>query len=176
MNLSGKKIGIALSSNLLHDNKLLQEAEALMSRGAEIWLLLWEEEAQPTSGKEPFYINIEKKILNLMAARQRLESGAAFPGLDLLALVPSPASFLEKIKNYPHPALPYPLLLAPQGGLEILPVLSRIIFKNNIYLVPCGVLASMITYRVDLLAESCMAAIERQQLEPLFWEHSSLPY
>ncbi|HHT46200.1 MAG TPA: hypothetical protein GX004_02755 [Firmicutes bacterium] len=188
MILRGKKIGFALTIGQLGDTRILKEIEKLMLQGAELLIILFpeekkEEENIKTRLKNIFqHLNIKKRDFDNKA--DRLDG----PFLDLLVVIARSRRFLnilEKIvpENYGNL---FPLVLVPAFEKELsvsLNSLSLLIKNKGIYFVPFGpvnykknknIITSLCS-RIDLLPETCAAALEGRHLKPTVWENHFFP-
>lgn len=189
MILHGKKIGFALTIDQLGDTRILKEIEKLMLQGAELLIILFseekkEEEIIKTRFKNIFqHLNTEEQDFDNKPDRL---NGPSF--LDLLVVIPRSRRFLnilEKIvpENYCNL---FPLVLVPAFENELsvsLNSLSLLMKKKGIYFVPFGpvnykkdknVITSLYS-RIDLLPETCAAALEGRHLKPTAWENHFFP-
>ena len=168
--LLGKKIGFVLTTGQLGCTIILREIKKMMFAGAEISIILLD----PAGKKE----KTEKRLQDIFV-----------PALDLLVLVPDSELLwgcLEQTTG--GKALPFPLVLIT--ALENMPALplnsvSSLMKRDGIYFVPFGPIEqrqpetekrSTLHSRLDLLAETCAAALEGHQLKPSTWEDLSFPH
>jgi dipicolinate synthase subunit B len=188
MILHGKKIGFALTIGQLGDTRILREIEKIMLQGAELFIILFsedkkEEEILLTRFKRIFqYINMANYGLD--ARPDNLD----YPFLDLLVVIPCSKRFLsvlEKIVPEKNCNL-FPLVLVPaiDNDLSVsLSSISALMKKKGIYFVPFGPVNSKenkngtasFYSRIDLLPETCAAALEGRHLKPTSWENHFFP-
>ncbi len=170
MRLQGKKIGIMLEIKQLSDTRILNEINRIMFEGAEVLIVL-------TGGKKE-------------------EEAGNFPALfheslfDLLVFIPCAGEQLSLLKKtIPRDYNGLPLVVVPALEKELCPPLddiSTLMEVRGIYFVPFGPLARgdgekkrkqtpSLFSRLDLLTESCIAALEGHSLKHSFWENNFFP-
>lgn len=200
MLLQGKKIGFALTMTQLGNITILQEIEKIMIAGAELALILLDPEAKEEALWERFQIILQaagtkirqEKTLNhtVHAAKPKeISPPATYPFLDLLIIVPDSATLLGFLEQFvAENRLDLPLVLVTSlGNKPVLPwgQISTLMKKKGIFFVPFGPIElkqdqkgdnELIFSRMDLLTETCAAALEGHQLEPSAWENLSLPH
>ncbi len=192
MILHGKKIGFALTIGQLGDTGILREIEKMMLQGAELFIILFPEEKKEEEEillarlKKIFrHINIDS---NGFCADPDNPDNPDYPFLDLLVLIPCSKrvlSILEKIIPEKYCGL-FPLVLVPAFKSELsvsLSSLSSLMKKKGIYFVPFGPVNSRrnkngiasFYSRIDLLPETCAAALEGRHLKPTAWDNHFFP-
>ncbi len=200
MLLQGKKIGFALTMTQLGNITILQEIEKIMIAGAELALILLDPKAKEEALWERFQIILQaagtkirqEKTLNhtVHAAKPKeISPQATYPFLDLLIIVPDSATLLGFLEQFvAENRLDLPLVLVTSlGNKPVLPwgQISTLMKKKGIFFVPFGPIElkqdqkgdnELIFSRMDLLTETCAAALEGHQLEPSAWENLSLPH
>ncbi len=124
------------------------------------------------------------------SSREALHEGSA-PGrnfLDLLVIIPVPAHLLRLLaqSGAEEPCSP-PLVLIPVLKGEPMPpfsCISPLMGKEGIFFVPFGPVGLkkepktgtlLFSSRLDLLAETCSAALDGKQLNPYLWESNCIP-
>ncbi|MGI5822503.1 MAG: hypothetical protein ACOX6Z_00975 [Dethiobacteria bacterium] len=200
MLLQGKKIGFALTMTQLGNVTILQEIEKIMIAGAELAIILLDPKAKEEALWERFQIIFQaagtkirqEQTLNhtVHAAKPgEISSPTTYPFLDLLIIVPDSATLLGFLEQFvAENRLNLPLVLVTSlGNKPVLPwgQISTLMKKKGIFFVPFGPIElkqdqkgdnELIFSRMDLLTETCAAALEGHQLEPSAWENLSLPH
>ncbi|MGI6318073.1 MAG: hypothetical protein GX263_03570 [Firmicutes bacterium] len=188
MTLHGKKIGFALTIGQLVDTRILKEIEKIMLQGAELFIILFSEEK---TEEEILLTRFKKIFQHINMTNCSLEAkpdNLVYPFLDLLVVVPCSKSFLsvlEKIVPEKNCNL-FPLVLVPALDNEFsvpLSSISSLLKKKGIYFVPFGPVNSKknkngvasFYSRIDLLPETCAAALEGRHLKPTSWENHFFP-
>ena len=200
MLLQGKKIGFVLTINQVGNTIILQEIKKILFAGAEVFIILLD----PAGKKEEIVERLQDIFAPaLTEGRERIVKNKAAtltgpdnasclpqqPFLDLLVLVPDSEVLLgclEQItaENSPHPPL---VLITALENIPALPLsrISSLMKKNEIFFVPFGPIEqkqemiekkSILYSRMDLLTETCAAALEGHQLKPSIWEDLSFPH
>lgn len=201
MLLQGKKIGFVLSLKQLGNTRILSEIENILLQGAEIFIILLspEEKKEEEVIKNKFQNIFRHLSLEILKKRgsegplpiisEKRQENLDYPFLDLLVVVPNSGRFLgilEQItpENHSNP----PLVLVPTLENESAPPLSYIsslMKKKGIFFVPFGPVdrkqekknkTTLLYSRLDLLAETCAAALEGEQLKPSIWENHTFPH
>jgi hypothetical protein len=160
MLLLSKKIGFITAIAQLGEKRILNEIEKIMLEGAEVFII----PLNPGLQKESF-------------------SGLQITILDLLVFFPASERLLDlldkiTIEEYKKPAL----VLAPNFESKQPPYsfISSLLEKNKIFFVPFGPVNKAdskpaLYSRLDLLLETCIAALEGHQLQPYIWENNPFP-
>jgi len=200
MLLQGKKIGFALSLKQLGDTKILSEIENILLQGAEIFIILLNPEEKKEEGIKNKFQNIFRHLsLEILKKRgsgetvpilpEKRQENLDYPFLDLLVVVPNSGhllGLLEQITPEDHSSPP--MVLVPTLENEPAPPLSYIsslMKKKGIFFVPFGPVdqkqeiknkTTLLYSRLDLLAETCAAALEGEQLKPSTWENYNFPH
>ncbi|NMB42443.1 MAG: hypothetical protein GX996_11015 [Firmicutes bacterium] len=199
MLLQGKKIGFALTIKQLSNTVILQEIEKLMLSGAELFIILLD----PPEKKEALKNKLQNilrqirqeltkkrgEINNSITVTENLNAGLNYPFLDLLVVIPDSERFLNFLEQAtPEGDTGLPLVLVPTLKNEPAPSLgyiSSLMKKKNIYFVPFGPVGqkpkkeeknTYLCSRLDLLMETCSAALEGHQLKPSTWEGHFFPH
>jgi len=200
MLLQGKKIGFALTMIQLGNITILEEIEKIMIAGAELSIILLDPKAKEEALLERFQ-NIfqaagakirQKKTLKppeRAAKAGEMPPAKTYPFLDLLIVVPDSAALLSFLEQFvAENCLNLPLVLVTSlGNKPVLPwgQISALMKKEGVFFVPFGPIElkpekkgeqALIFSRMDLLTETCAAALEGHQLEPSAWENLSLPH
>lgn len=171
--LKGKKIGIATAAPQLGNAVVLKELEQMVSSGAELLIIIIAEGQQDKQA----YKNPLKKILT------RLEPP------DLLVIVTGFAGLFEHLAQLSpddYSGTPLVMLLLPYPGEKpAFPQLSSLMVKKGVFFVPFGLLRGNmdkgeelppLCSRIDLLGETCAAALEGCQLHPFTWDNHIFPH
>lgn len=173
MHFTGKKIGIATAATQLGNAVVLKELEQLVSSGAELLIIIIAEKRQDKQERN----NPLKKILTRLEPPDLLVIVTGFPGLidDLAQLSPGGC-----------PGTPLVIMLLPSPGEKpAFTLLSSLIAKQGIFFVPFGPLSDnrdkgdespLLCSRIDLLGETCAAALEGCQLHPFTWDNHNFPH
>lgn len=198
--LQGKKIGFVLTINHLGNSIILQEIKKIMCAGAEVFIIL----LNPEERKEKLVERLQGIFVPVFkkSGEENIDHKTAFssspdsvPRLprhsfpDLLVLIPDSEimlNCLEQIAAANGPSLPLVMITAP-GKMPALPLkrISSLMKKKGVFFVPFGPIEQMqektekksILYsRMDLLIETCAAALEGHQLKPSIWEDLSFPH
>jgi len=200
--LQGKKIGFALTIKQLSDTKILREIEKIMLSGAELFIILLDPSEKKEGVKNKFqniFRQIHLEILKKREIREikevptttpdNIPGNLNYPFLDLLVVIPNSErflGFLEQITPEDHSSLP--LVLVPTLENEPTPSLgyiSSLMKKKGIFFVPFGPVDqkqerreknTFLYSRLDLLTETCAAALEGHQLKPSTWENHFFPH
>ena len=183
--LAGKKIGFVLTVGQLGKTAILREIKKMMFAGAETFIVLLD----LAEKKE----TIAKRLQSIFAPSLPDTNRPAFlsrrPLPDLLVLAPDSEILwgcLEQITGGGTPPFPLVLITAP-GNMPAQPLnsVSSLMKRNGIYFVPFGPIEqrqqekekrSVLHSRLDLIAETCAAALEGHQLKPSTWEDLSFPH
>ncbi|NLX90339.1 MAG: hypothetical protein GXZ07_01895 [Firmicutes bacterium] len=193
MRLQSKKIGIMLKIKQLGDTRILNEINRIMFEGAEVLIILLGEEKDgfpafirkltPIRKITDNYGQDLKPLGKFCPARE----GSLF---DLLVFIPCTGKQLSLLaemipRDRDHNGLP--LVIAPVLEKDTPPPfgdISALMDIRGIYFVPFGPLtrkgsgekqAPALFYRLDLLTESCIAALEGHSLKHSFWENNFFP-
>lgn len=158
MSLQGKKIGVNLPVFQLKELPVIQQIDNLLTRGAEV-------------------IIIPRKTSVLAKVKENL---------DILIVFSPPEEMLKSLISRQLPAfkeIPLVLCLKPELNRQRYPLkyLSHLLHQNGIFFVPFGPVRqsqkgkeSIILHsRIELLGETCIAALNNEQLEPAIWEFTS---
>ncbi len=200
MLLQGKKIGFVLTITQLGNTIILQEIKNILFAGAEVFIILLD----PAGKKEEIVEKLQDIFAPALAeSRERIVENKATsltgpdnasclshqPFLDLLVLVPDSEILLgclEQITTENEPHLPLVLITALENILALpLSRISSLMKKNGIFFVPFGPIEPkreeiekkpVLYSRMDLLTETCAAALEGHQLKPSTWEDLSFPH
>ncbi|MGI6307421.1 MAG: hypothetical protein ACOX1X_02220 [Dethiobacteria bacterium] len=200
MLLQGKKIGFVLTITQLGNTVILQEIEKIMFAGAELFIILLDPKAKEEAILDRFqgifrYFSPEmRQKITLNRAAPQIGPDHTFyyedyPFLDLLIIVPDSEillNFLEQITDENRFNLPL-VLVTSLGNKPVLPWgrISSLMKKKGIFFVPFGPIElkqgkkrgnALIYSRMDLLTETCAAALKGHQLEPSAWEDLSFPH
>lgn len=199
MLLQGRKIGVVLTIKQLGDTAILREIEKIMLAGAELFII-----PVDLSGKKEGIINklqhifrqIYMEVIKKRGAKDAPVTNATnspgnlnYPFLDLLVIFPNSENFLGFLEQMlPEEHTSPPLVVIPILEDEPAPSLgyiSSLMKKKGIFFVPFGPVyqkqekKEKKTYfysRLDLLTETCAAALEGLQLKPSTWENHSFPH
>ena len=200
MLLQGKRIGFVLTMTQLGNTIILQEIEKIMFAGAELFIVLLDPQANRGAILERFqglirhcspemHRNKPSKKTAPFTKPEQVSALEGSPFLNLLIVVPdseSLLSFLEQFVAENRLGLPLVLVTA-LGNKPVLPwgQISALMKKEGIFFVPFGPIElrqgekeknALIFSRMDLLTETCAAALKGHQLEPSAWENLSLPH
>ncbi len=199
MLLQGKKIGFALTIKQLSDTMILKEIEKIMLAGAELFIILLDPSEKKEGIKNKFqsiFRQIHLEILKKrgikevsMTTPDNLPGSLNYPFLDLLVVIPNSERFLGFLEQItPEDDTSLPLVLVPTLENEPTPSLgyiSSLMKKKGIFFVPFGPVNqkqekrernTFLYSRLDLLTETCAAALEGHQLKPSTWESHSFPH
>jgi dipicolinate synthase subunit B len=188
MILHSKKIGFVLTIGQLGDTRILMEIEKIMLQGAELFIILFSEDKK----EEEILLNRFKRIFqHINMTNYGLDvqpDNLDYPFLDLLVVIPCSKRFLSVLaKIVPEKSGNlFPLVLVPAFGNEpsvSLNSISSLMKKKGIYFVPFGPVNSKknkngtasFYSRIDLLPETCAAALEGRHLKPAAWENHFFP-
>jgi hypothetical protein len=170
MRLQSKKVGIMLEIKQLGDTRILNEINRIMFEGAEV-------------------------LIVLMGGKKEQEA-KSFPALfheslfDLLVFIPCTGRQLSLLKKaIPRDYSGLPLVIAPVLERDSRPPfedISILLEIRGIYFIPFGPLPRKneekrkeqipaLFSRLDLLTESCIAALEGHSLRHSFWENNFFP-
>ncbi|MDO9536619.1 MAG: hypothetical protein Q7J85_15130 [Bacillota bacterium] len=198
--LQGKKIGFTLSLKQLGDSKILSEIEKILLQGAEIFIIILSPEEKKEEGiKNKFQSIFRHLSLEILKKRGSVETppilsekkheNLDYPFLDLLVVVPDSGHLLGLLEQMtPEDHSSPPLVVVPSLENEPAPLLSYIsslMKKKGIYFVPFGPVdrkqekkekTTLLYSRLDLLTETCAAALEGVQLKPSTWENHTFPH
>lgn len=192
MRLQSKKIGIMLKVKQLGDTRILNEINRIMFEGAEVLIILLGEEKDsfPAFFRKLTSIrnitdNYGQDLKKPLGKFRPAMEGSLF---DLLVFIPCTGkqlSLLAKIIPWDDNSLP--LVIAPVLEKDSLPPfgdISVLMDIRGIYFVPFGPLTRKnpgekeppaLFSRLDLLTESCIAALEGHSLKHSFWENNFFP-
>lgn len=200
--LFGEKVGFALTISQLANNTILQEIKKILFAGAEVFIILLDpaekkgEILKRLQGilSPDFKTNRGKILKHGRASSTGVDQDIDFSTpqqtfLDLLVLAPNSEALLaclEEITTEDCPRPPLVLITAPQNipGLS-LKCISSLMKKNGVFFVPFGPIEQkqekvekkpVLFSRIDLLLETCAAALEGHQLIPSTWEDLSFPH
>ncbi len=196
MRLQSKKIGIMLKIKQLGDTRILNEINRIMFEGAEILIILLGEKKEHQTGFPALFHKLtisqtmpvensgQNSKKNLGEAHLSTE-GILF---DLLVFIPCTGEQLSILtETIPRDYNGLPLVIAPLLEKDPHPPfgdLSVLLETRGIYFVPFGPLTHKnkekkqtpsLFSRMDLLTESCIAALEGQRLKHSFWENNFFP-
>ena len=198
MSLSGKKIGFALTISQLSDKIILGEIERIMISGTELFIILLDTPEKNEGIKSKFQSIFH--FLQHVIMKRGVKNGTApeatslpltldYPFLDLLVVMPNSEHFLHLLTQIvPEEHTGIPLVLVPALENEPAPSLgyiSTLMKKQGVYFVPFGPFEqkqkikaenAFLHSRLDLLTETCAAALEGHQLKPSTWEEHFFPH
>jgi dipicolinate synthase subunit B len=194
--LQGKKIGFALTIKQISDTSILREIEKIMLAGAELYIILLEPPEKKEGIKNKFqslfrqiHLEVIKKRSakeNSLTSADKMPGSLNYPFLDLLVVIPDSERFLIFLEQMVSEDQSYlPLVLVPALENEPTPSLnyiSSLMKKKGIFFVPFGPVDqkqekhTLLLSRLDLLTETCAAALEGHQLEPYTWENHIFPH
>jgi hypothetical protein len=173
LRLKGKKIGVATAAPQLGNAAILKELEQMVSSGAELLIIVFAEGPQD---KQAFQ-NLLRKILTRLEPPDLYVIITGFPGL---------LEHLAQLSPGDYPGTPLVMLLLPSSGDKpALPQLSSLLASKGVFFVPFGLLRGnrdkegefpLLCSRIDLLGETCAAALEGCQLHPFTWDNHIFPH
>jgi len=187
MRLKEKEIGVALPGNHEQTDSVLLEMEKLKAEGATLTPLLYGSYSQ----------DLEKKLTRLTEKTlQEIDLQTSvkvdFP-FDLLVFAPCPVNAVEMLLDvnqtpcitsrattHLQASQPVVIALASNGhSAKLLKSVQVLMLLRDIYLVPFTARldnsSSVLITRVELLTETCVRAIARKQLQPVFLEQYVFP-
>lgn len=193
MRLQSKKIGVMLKIKQLGDTRILNEIKRIMFEGAEILIILLGE--QQTGFPALFHKlaisqTVTEENSGQNSKKNLAEAHLSTEGIlfDLLVFIPCTGDQLSKLtETIPRGYNGLPLVIAPLLEKDPYPPLgdlSVLLETRGIYFVPFGPLthtkkekkqAPSLFSRLDLLTESCIAALEGERLKHSFWENNFFP-
>ena len=173
MRLQSKKVGIMLGIKQLGDTQILGEINRIMFEGAEIFIVLIGERKKRETGNFSFPSLFHESLL------------------DLLVFIPNTEKQLRQLREtIPRDYSGLPLVIVPVLGERSHPSLddiSVLMEIKGIYFIPFGPLPRenrckkkkeeipTLFSRLDLLTESCIAALEGHNLRHSLWENNFFP-
>lgn len=193
MRLQSKKIGIMLKVKQLGDTRILNEINRIMFEGAEVLIILLGEEKDSFPAFFRKLTSIRNITDNNKGQDLKKPLGKFRPAMesslfDLLVFIPCTGKQLSLLaKIIPRDDNSLPLVIAPVLEKDSLPPFSDISVLmdiRGIYFVPFGPLTRKnagekeppaLFSRLDLLTESCIAALEGHSLKHSFWENNFFP-
>ncbi|MGI5876864.1 MAG: hypothetical protein ACOX6X_08700 [Dethiobacteria bacterium] len=159
MLLLNKKIGFITTVTQLGETIILGEIEKIMMQGADIFVIL----------------------LNPCLQNRNL-SGFRPSTLDLLVFFPDSEQLIGFLAEIAEEQKRPALVLAPNFESKQPPYrfITSLLEKKRTYFVPFGLVNKKegkpaIYSRLDLLLETCTAALEGHQLQPYIWENNPFP-
>lgn len=200
--IKGKKICMASTTEHLGNTVMLQELERMIGGGAELFIYMLELSGKKQRDKNPLKELLQQLSRSGAGKRSPLTSyltldqgetvervhlpAAAFELLVVISGFPGLLESLAGLSAEECHNIPLVLLLIPAPGEKpAFPQLSSLLKKKGVFFVPFGPLSSnrdkesSLPYfcsRIDLLAETCSAALQGHQLRPLVWDNHHFPH
>ena len=197
MRLQSKKVGIMLKTQQLSDTRILNEINRMIFEGAEVLIILLGEKEEQENGSFPALFR-KLAILQTSGERKKgknserkLDEPRSDPEeslFDLLVFIPCTGKQVSMLtETIPRDYNGLPLVVAPVLEKDPHPPfgdISLLLEIEGIYFVPFGPLTRekdekkrtlSLFSRLDLLTESCIAALEGQCLKHSFWENNFFP-
>jgi len=197
MLLQGKKIGFALTGEQLGDIGILKEIEKIMLEGAEIIIILLDPAEKAEGIKKKLEDILTHEHLEMLKKHgineisigtlESITCRPKNPFFDLLVALPNSERFLNLLAQAtPGDCCNVPMVLVPALQDEPAPFLehiSSLMRKKGIFFVPFGPVKgekanrqACLYSRLDLLTETCAAALKGEQLKPCTWENCFFPH
>jgi len=197
--LQGRKIGIVLTIKQLGDTAILKEIEKILLAGAELFIIpleLPEKKEKAIIKVQHFFRQLSRETHQKGAAKEAPVRGEAdlpgrlsYPSVDLVAVFPNSEhflSFLDQALPEEHTSPPLVVISLLEGEPAFaLGYISSLMKKKGIFFVPFGPVSqrlgkkdkkSYLYSRLDLLTETCAAALEGLQIKPFTWENHLFPH
>lgn len=200
MSLRGKKIVFALKVAQLKDTRILREMEKMLTERAEICIALLNEGKKGESKASNVYGELFQRLKTQGNFDQDVANNEnlGHHPLDLIVVIPDSEELLENLvkavkaeRNIPLMVIVLALKEEKVKAASPWQLLSALMEKRGIFFVPfCplrdkdtknkegGAFPPFLSFycRLDLLSETCIAALGNYQLEPGYWESQPLPH
>ncbi|MGI6096715.1 MAG: flavoprotein [Dethiobacteria bacterium] len=195
MRLKNIQVGFALPVKHFNLETIYGQIAKLVKNGALVYPLLFTEEGDEFTAE---FRNAVQRLKELTGQEPTAisdeEAGESDTTFDLLVIAPCPKNIITRLvearatpktknKTLLHLQSERPIILAlvANGDSEyLLANISQLMRAKSIFLVPLGPVHTdqnkqVLVTRMDLIFETCLKALEGQQLQPFFWEQHWLP-